>query len=71
MKTTFLTAIAPFGWIAASAAATTIDAIDRYAYGANLGWMDWTGGSGGTAAGAVIGGYVCYGLSVPIYTYLP
>ena len=24
-------------------AATTIDAANRYAYGANLGWMDWRG----------------------------
>ena len=39
-------------------AATTIDALNRYAYGANLGWMDWTGDG---ANGAVIGEYVCSG----------
>jgi hypothetical protein len=42
-------------------ASTTIDAVNRYAYGANLGWMDWSGGSGQTATGAVIGQYVCSG----------
>jgi hypothetical protein len=39
-------------------AGTTIDAANRYAYGANLGWMDWTGD---TANGVVIGEYVCSG----------
>jgi hypothetical protein len=39
-------------------AATTIDALNRYAYGANLGWMDWTGDG---THGAVIGEYVCSG----------
>ena len=39
-------------------AATTIDPVNKYAYGANLGWMDWTGD---TANGAVIGDYVCSG----------
>jgi hypothetical protein len=39
-------------------AATTIDAGNHYAYGANLGWMD---GRGDTANGAVIGEYVCSG----------
>ncbi len=42
-------------------AGTTIDAVNRYAWGANLGWMDWTGGTGETATGAVIGEYVCSG----------
>jgi hypothetical protein len=41
------------GW-----AATTIDAVNRYAYGANLGWIDWAGDG---ANGAVIGDYVCSG----------
>jgi hypothetical protein len=58
VKTTFLNAVALFGWIAASSAATTIDALNRYAYGANIGWMDWTGDG---ANGAVIGEYVCSG----------
>jgi len=39
-------------------AATTIDAVHKYAYGANIGWMDWTGD---TFNGAVIGAYVCSG----------
>ena len=41
-----------------ASAATTIDPANKYAYGANLGWMDWTGDS---ANGAVIGDYVCSG----------
>lgn len=38
--------------------ATTIDPANRYAYGANIGWMDWRGD---TNNGAVIGEYVCGG----------
>ena len=39
-------------------AATTIDSVNKYAYGANFGWMDWTGDN---AHGVVIGEYVCSG----------
>jgi hypothetical protein len=39
-------------------AATTIDATNRCAYAANLGWVDWRGD---TNNGAVIGEYVCSG----------
>ena len=39
-------------------AATTINAVNRFAYGANLGWMDWRGDG---ANGAVIGAFVCSG----------
>jgi hypothetical protein len=39
-------------------AATTMDATNRYAYGANLGWVD---GVADTNNGAVIGEYVCSG----------
>src|ERR1039458_9346739 len=39
-------------------AATTIDAANRYAYGANIGWMDWRGD---TNNGTVIGECVCSG----------
>ena len=39
-------------------AGTTIDAGNRYAFAANLGWMDW---AADTANGAVIGEYVCSG----------
>ena len=39
-------------------AATTINATDRHAYGANFGWLDWRGD---TNNGAVIGEHVCSG----------
>ena len=39
-------------------AGTTIDSFNRYAYGANIGWMDWRGD---TNNGVVIGAYVCSG----------
>jgi hypothetical protein len=39
-------------------AATTIDPVNRYAYGANLGWLDAVAD---TNNGAVIGDYVCSG----------
>jgi hypothetical protein len=42
-------------------AATTIDPFNKYAWGANIGWMDWTGGSGQTATGVLISQYVCSG----------
>jgi len=42
-------------------AATTIDPFNKYVWGANLGWLDWSGGSGQTATGAVISQYVCSG----------
>ena len=44
--------------LATAFAATTIDPVNKYAYGANLGWMD---GRGDTNNGAVIGEYVCSG----------
>ena len=39
-------------------AGTTTDPVNRYAYGANIGWTDWTGD---TNHGAVIGNYLCSG----------
>jgi len=42
-------------------AATTIEAANRYAWGANIGWLDWSGGSGQTATGVLISQYVCSG----------
>ena len=39
-------------------AATTINAVNKYAYGANIGWTDWRGD---TNHGAVLGEYVCSG----------
>src|SRR4051812_27641027 len=37
---------------------TTIDAANKYAYGANVGWMDWRGD---VTSGSVVGEYVCSG----------
>jgi hypothetical protein len=54
-----LSGLACFAITASSArAATTIDAANKYAYGANIGWMDWRGD---TSHGVVIGEYVCSG----------
>src|SRR5687767_10130203 len=39
-------------------AATTINPVNRFAYGANIGWIDWRGD---VANGAVIGEFVCSG----------
>jgi hypothetical protein len=55
---TFLTSLLLLGSLACGWAATTINLANKYAYGANIGWMDW---SGDTANGAVIGEYVCSG----------
>lgn len=41
-----------------ASAATTIDAANKYAYGANLGWLDWRGD---VTNGAVAGLQVCSG----------
>jgi hypothetical protein len=46
------------GSVASSQAATTINSNNRFAYGANLGWIDWRGD---TNNGAVIGDYVSSG----------
>jgi hypothetical protein len=42
----------------AASAATTIDPVNKYTWGANLGWTDWAADN---ANGAVIGDYVCSG----------
>ncbi|MCI0366026.1 MAG: hypothetical protein L0219_19380, partial [Phycisphaerales bacterium] len=39
-------------------AATTINPVNKFSYGANIGWMDWRGD---TNNGAVIGEFVCSG----------
>jgi hypothetical protein len=44
--------------LSTAVAGTTIDSANRYAWGANLGWMDWVGD---TNNGVVIGAYVCSG----------
>src|SRR5215472_16009948 len=41
-----------------ASAASTINATNKFAYGANIGWLDWRGD---TNNGAVIGEYVCSG----------
>lgn len=55
---TLLTLLLAIGLCVSSWAATTIDAVNKYAYGANVGWTDWTGDN---THGAVIGAYVCSG----------
>jgi len=59
MKALTFTLMVLFSWAASPVrAATTIDSVNRHAYGANLGWMDWVAD---TNNGAVIGAYVCSG----------
>lgn len=50
--------VAVLGIASSGTAASTIDGANRYAYGANIGWIDWRAD---TANGAVIGEYVCSG----------
>jgi hypothetical protein len=57
MKTLFTWLTLP-AIAAASHAGTTMDTTNRYAYAANLGWIDWVAD---TNNGAVIGEYVCSG----------
>ena len=57
MRITFVTLLALVTALGGQAA-STIDPANRYAYGANLGWLD---GRGDTNNGAVIGEYVCSG----------
>jgi hypothetical protein len=58
MKTKLVLLFALIGIAVASHAATTINAVNRFAYGANIGWMDWRGD---VTSGAVIGEYICTG----------
>ena len=51
MKTTTLL-LALASLLNTTSAATTINSANKFAYGANLGWMDWRGD---TTSGAVIG----------------
>lgn len=54
--------VASLLWLALVAlsapAATTINSANRFAYGANIGWVDWRGDG---ANGAVVGEFVCSG----------
>src|SRR5690242_8041018 len=54
----FITVVAFLICFQSAFAATTIDAANKYAYGANIGWLDCRGD---TNNGAVIGEYVCSG----------
>src|SRR5438105_12155414 len=56
MKT--LLALVLINSVPAAWATTTINSTNRYAYGPNIGWVDWRGD---TNNGAVIGEYVCSG----------
>lgn len=44
--------------VGSASGATTINSANRFAYGANIGWIDWRGDS---VNGAVIGEFVCSG----------
>lgn len=46
------------GWLAPAWGETTISSTHRYAWAANLGWLDW---QGNVSSGAVLGDYVCSG----------
>ena len=41
--------------VTSAGAATTINAVNHFSYGANIGWMEWRGN---VTAGAVIGEYI-------------
>src|SRR5438046_3811690 len=55
---TVLTSVMLLGSLASGWCTTTINSTSKFAYGANLGWMDWRGD---TNNGAVIGDFVCSG----------
>ena len=55
---TLLRSFLVIGSLASVSAATTINPANKYAWGANVGWLDWRGD---TSNGAVIGEYVCSG----------
>jgi len=58
MKTLLLTLLLVCTAALASRAATTINPVNKFAYGANIGWVNWRGD---VANGAVIGEYICSG----------
>jgi len=55
---TILVSLVLFSSFFSSWAATTIDSVNKFAYAANLGWVNWYADG---ANGAVIGDYVCAG----------
>jgi len=58
MKRLFFTALMSGGVLCSASGATTINVVNKFSYGANIGWMDWRGD---TNNGAVIGEFVCSG----------
>ncbi len=58
MKTFFFATLAVAALGLRAHAATTINAANHFAYGANVGWMDWRGD---VTSGAVIGEFICTG----------
>jgi len=58
MKTILLSTLASVMCAVAVSAATTINSVNHFAYGANIGWIDWRGDVNN---GAVIGEFVCSG----------
>jgi len=58
VKTILLSLAVLLGGASYAAAATSINAVNRFSYGANIGWMDWRGDE---TSGAVIGEYICTG----------
>ena len=58
MKKILLALLAGVSCTVTAHAAATINAVNKYAYGANIGWMDWRGD---VANGAIIGEYICRG----------
>ena len=58
MKTFLFTSMTLVLASSAWAAATTINPVNKFSYGANIGWMDWRGD---TNNGAGIGEFVCAG----------
>ena len=61
MKTmaTLLTLL--IGWAGIALADTTIDTVDRFAWGENIGWTNWRYDTGVPGEGAVVGQYFCTG----------
>lgn len=55
---TLLTSLLLAGAITSGLAATSINLTNNFAYGANVGWMDWRGN---VTSGSVIGEYFCSG----------
>jgi hypothetical protein len=55
---TLLASLAIFTTVICGRSATTIDPVNKFAWGANIGWIDWRGD---TNNGAIIGEFICSG----------